>query len=329
MTSQHAYDNSQVQAYKNCPEMFHLQYAYEFDIEKGIYVGLRRAADGEGEHHAGFGSGIHAGLKVHYLGGQFSDVEKAFIKEYPNQLDLKDKAKTPENGIILLKKYINRYREDDQLWRIKEVETTAEFELAPGVRFLVKLDMVVEQQGCHYFVDHKSVKMDSNISLWFWKKFELATAITAYTAYVEQKYGECSGGIINALGCGFNSKAELFDPASDDPSAWEKFANQELKFSKHYGKDMMYASGFKCMFERQIFNRNTDQVAAWREQTVRWIQKIETDRALAVTNGGVQWLRNEGNCAFCSYTDICKVMGDQQIVDGMYKRVNPLEYLEE
>lgn len=336
------YDNSQVQAFKTCPEKYHLQYRYEKN-EQGIWLGLAKPDSTKDDHHLDFGTAVHAGLKVFYLKGGWNDIKAAFEREYPAQLDFSDKAKTPENGLLLLQRYIKRYADQDRHWEVVDVEVAQEFELYPGVFFTVKMDLVIRQQGCLYFLDHKTAKMDGAIDAGYWVQFEPNSAITGYTAFCMQKYGECSGGIINALGLGFRTKPELFD--LDDPmKSWEIYDKQELKFSKYHGKDMMYASGFKSDFQRNIFSRNEAQVAAWREDTLRWIDKIKAEEFAFNTTKGFfqthdapegnrtptkQWTKNEGACRFCNFKEICINVGDEQTIEAMYVKQDNTAYLDE
>lgn len=335
-------DNSQLQQFKGCPESYRLKYRYEKDASTGMYLGLQKA-DGatRNDHHRDWGSAIHAGLKAFYLKRDWSEVTKAFNDGYPVQLDEGDKAKTKENGVLLLERYRRRYEAQDKGIEILDVEVRQEFELYPGVPFVVKIDLVLRQQGCVYFMDHKTTKMDGGIDAGYWTSFEPNSQITAYTAFCIDRYGECSGGIINALGIGYRTKAELFDP-SDETRGWEVYDKQELKFSKFHGKDMMYASGFKCDFQRNIFTRNGSQVMAWKEDTLRWIDKMKAEEYAFQTHRGNgsdptgnnrtaihQWTRNEGQCRFCNFKDICITCGDAQVIEAGYVKVNPLEYLNE
>lgn len=332
------YDNSQLNSFKSCPEKYHLQYRYE-KTPDGKWLGLAKPDATKDDHHKNWGSAIHAGLKTFYLKGGWSDVKRAFEEGYPEQLDFSDKAKTRENGILLLERYIKRYEGQDKHWEILDVEVRQEFELYPGVVYTVKMDLVLRQQGCVYFLDHKTTKMDASIDAGYWTQFEPNSQITGYTAFCIERYGECSGGIINALGIGFRTKPELFDP-EDAAKGWMVYDQQELKHSKYHGKDMFYGSGFKSDFQRNVFSRNSEQVAAWREDTLRWIDKMkaeeysfENSKEFKVMPGSPrtvlnQWTKNESQCRFCNFREVCINVGDSQTVDAMYVKVNPLEYLE-
>lgn len=330
-------DNSQLQQFKNCPESYRLKYRYQKD-ETGAWLGLSKPDATKDDHHKNWGSAIHAGLRVFYLKGGWDDIKAAFQAGYPEQLDFSDKAKTPENGLLLLDRYIRRYKDQDNTWEILDAEVRQEFELYPGVVYTVKMDLVVRQQGCVYFVDHKTTKMDGSIDPGYWTQFEPNSQITGYTAFCTERYGQCSGGIINALGIGYRTKPELFDP-EETGRGWEIYDKQELRFSKYHGKDMMYGSGFKCDLARNVFTRNPSQVAAWREDVLRWNDKMKAEEyafktweSQSTPEGRAvisQWTKNESQCRFCNYREICINVGDQETIDAMYVKVNPFEYLEE
>lgn len=281
------YDNSRLQSFKNCPEQYRLRY-----IE-----GLKKIEESVDEHDKNFGKAIHEGLEAYYKGESEARVHEKFKLAYPEQLSSEDFAKTQENGCILLSAYINHYKEEDKKWTIKAVEVAEEFEIASGVKFVVKIDLVVEKQGCIYFVDHKTTGKPFNWT--YWGQFEPNSQITAYTAYCQAKYGECSGGIINGLQLGHRQKAYKGEPA-----------------------------GFHYSFQRQLFNRNRDQIEDWKWDSIEWINKIEqAKKDYSIASCSV-WPKNEGNCRYCSFKEICISCADPQIIEQLYERVNPNEYLE-
>jgi hypothetical protein len=156
----------------------------------------------------------------------------------------------------------------------------------------VKIDLIVKKQGCVYFVDHKTTGKAFNWT--YWSRFEPNPQITAYTAYCQAKFGECSGGIINAIRFGHRKRAYKGEPA-----------------------------GFYWEFQRQLFNRNRDQVQAWKEDTLRWVKSLEEAKVKASN----VWMKNEGQCGYCSYKEVCISCNDEQIKQQLYERVNPMEYL--
>ncbi len=282
------YDNSQLQTFKDCPEKYRLKY-----IEC-----LKKREEGVDEHDKNFGKAIHSALEAHYKGVSVAEALDAFKRDYPLQLAPEDLAKTQENGLKLIEGYIRHYEREDKAWTIKAVEVADTFEIAPGVPFTVKIDLVVEQQGCIYFVDHKTTGKAFN---WmYWGQFEPNAQITAYTAYCQAKFGECSGGIINALQLGHRQRAYKGEPA-----------------------------GFHFAFQRQLFNRNKAQVASWKIDTLNWVNRIQDMKESVYYGSGLrEWPKNEGQCRFCSFKEVCISVNDDEIKEQLYEKCNPTEYLE-
>lgn len=279
-------DNSQLQTFKDCPERYRLHY-----IE-----GLQKRDEGRDEHDKNFGKAIHSALESYYTNGDIEASKAAFKADYPEQLNVDDNAKTQETGIILIEAYAKHYAQEDKGWEILSVEVKDSFKIQ-DIEFLVKIDLVVKKQGCVYFVDHKTTGKAFN---WmYWSRFEPNPQITAYTAYCQAKYGECSGGIINALRFGHRQRAYKGEPA-----------------------------GFYYEFQRQLFNRNKYQVESWKKDQIKWNKKfaLEVELEKQLSDGGV-WTKNEGQCGYCSYKEVCISCNDLQIKEQLYETVNPMEYL--
>ena len=88
--SEPIYDNSQLQTFKNCPEQYRLKY-----IEQ-----LRKREEGVDEHDKNFGKAIHSGLEAHYQDQDLNVVREVFAKNYPEQLNSEDLAKTQDYTVI-------------------------------------------------------------------------------------------------------------------------------------------------------------------------------------------------------------------------------------
>lgn len=276
------YDNSQLQAFKDCPERYRLKYVQQ----------LRKREEGEESHDRNFGSAIHTGLEGLYKGKSLEESVKEFKLAYPEQLNTEDLAKTQGNGILLLDAYAKHYQEEDKKWKVKAVEVADTFQIAPGVDFTVKIDLIIEQQGCIYFVDHKTTGKAFNWT--YWSKFEPNSQITGYTAYCQSKFGECSGGVINGIKLGFRQNKYKGEPA-----------------------------GFHYEFQRQLFNRNQDQIKAWKQDTLAWISKLEESKL----NDSNVWLKNENQCVYCEYKAICISCADEQIIEQLYEKHDAKGYL--
>ena len=293
--SKGVYDHSSLQAYKNCPESYRLKYVEH----------LKKRVEAEEEHDKNFGRAIHAALELLYKSNKAgkplsrADYHAAFEKEYPVCLDVTDLAKTPESGLLLLDKYAEHYGKEDSEMEILAVEVTDTFPIGKTndgetVEFTVKIDLIVKKQGCVYFMDHKTT--GRSFSWDYWAQFDPNAQITAYAAYCMYKYGECSGGIINALRFGHRQRAYKGEPA-----------------------------GYYQEFQRNIINRNPAQIAAWKGDTINWIQSVRADKVFVPAKES--WGKNEGACRYCSYKEVCLSVNDEQVIEQLYEKTDSMSYL--
>lgn len=285
MSQVQVYDNSQLQAFKNCPESYRLKYIENLH---------KREGEGVQGHHKEFGSAIHAALETYYKGGSQAEALAVFEKAYPDQMDPEDMAKTTQGGRVLLEAYFRHYEREDREDETLAVEVVDTFEIAPGVAFTVKIDRILRKQGCVYWMDHKTTGKSFN---WmYWGQFEPNSQASAYTAYVQSKYGECSGGIINALRFGHRQRAYKGEPA-----------------------------GFYQEFQRQITNRNAGQIEAWKADQVEWIREMQSQRSMKPL--GSSWRKNEGACMWCAFKEVCISVNDEQIIEQLYEKGDAQAYL--
>jgi hypothetical protein len=263
-------------------EMFN-QCPYKYRLAK--VEGLAIRDDEKSQHHLKWGQGIHAGLEAHYKGLPFSEVEAAFRKEYPENLDPEDLAKTVANGVEVLRQYIAFYSVQDQFWEVVGTEVLGQVEIG-GNDADLHIDMIARhrQSGELYFWDHKTSGKEPGAL--YWKSYELSGQLTRYTAYLQEKFGECSGAWINGI--------------------FVKW----LKIKNKYGE----GPGLVVKFQRQMFNRTPQQVAFWRESDEGWM------RMIAQAERDNNWPRALNTlCAYCEFYDLCLASGDQQVKEMLYQ----------
>jgi hypothetical protein len=237
-----------------------LQWRFYWDLN------LRRVDDEGSDHHLRYGHAIHKGLETIYRGGSLREAQDAFLAHYPTQLDLNDKAKTRQNGITALREYVKRWgAEDARNWRVVEIEIRSDDPWS------VKPDLVVEhvQHGGLYLVDHKTTGQYLNYK--YWERFQPNSQITHYLDYGISKYGPIEGFVINAISFRYNERASKNAPQA----------------------------GFWCNFERQTFNRRTEQIEFERQSRAAWIADIERSCEAGF------WRTNTDSCWRCQYKSIC------------------------
>lgn len=266
--------NSSRESFNNCPR----KYKHEQD-------GLQKIVESSDKNHADWGSAIHLGLKTHYDGGSLEDAKKAFLSLYPENLDETNMAKNKDSGLAVIERYIQHYGSIDSVWEILATEEEGSVEFS-GETHDLHVDLIARhRQSCEiYLWDHKTTEKNVNPS--YWMGFELSAQLTRYTVYVKEKYGQCSGAIINNI------------------------AVKHLKIKNKYGE----GPGFVCSFDRQMFNRTPQQIAFWKESEEDWLKLIrfcETENA---------WPKALGKlCSYCSYYELCMASGDDQIKELMYE----------
>ena len=285
----HSYDSSQTQAFKDCPYKYKLTYV----------DGLKRRVDGEVEHDRVYGGALHEGLAQVFRKWELELAQSLFKEAYPIQLDESDKAKTQENGLTLLTDFMVWAKQNYAGYEVVEVEQVGKIDLEGGVVFTVKPDLVLKNKssGEYYAADHKTT--GNSLQASFWNKFDPAAWVTAQSAYVEQKYGSCSGVFVNGISFGYRSRMYKGEPA-----------------------------GFHSNIERQLFNRNPLQISQWKQDALTWIKRIEQAKLEGV------WGKNTESCRWCSFRPICMAEWtpeeDRELIEEMYEvGVNAYAYLED
>lgn len=322
MTQRHSH--SSIATFRSCPLKYKFRYV----------DGLEPRDAASNAHHLVFGSAGHAGLEHIYLvqkhdqeiNSRFSHshddpavlscTQGIFATAYPAQLDPTDRAKTQENGVLMLAQYVHRWREEDRNWRVLSVETL-DLESETGLDAL-KLDLVVEniEHGGIYGVDHKIT--GKALGPWFWDRFNPNSQITSYIDHVQEKYGSCEGFIINGISLQWLDEKKSNDANNvkwfslDDPARpWLAYSRYEERPYRGgpLGKagPRMCAWGLTVAFERMMFNRSRDQVRQERESTRYWIDRMEgAERVLASSGksgfqGFAPYGFNTDACYSCEY----------------------------
>jgi len=141
-----------------------------------------------------FGDAIHRALATLYLGtafdhvqcpcGTFCDFCKArpvqriaaeFLARYPADPDDVRDPRTRLKGLELIAAYLGKWRREP--FRVLAVEVPFEIELADNLKYVGKMDLLVEQEGLVYPVDHKTT---SRTGYLFDAQFKLSVQITGY-----------------------------------------------------------------------------------------------------------------------------------------------------
>ncbi len=302
------YDFSQINTYTSCPRKYYNKYI----------LGLKKIKAEESDIPREFGSAIHKALELRDLHGIDKGL-KWFKDNYQNIFE-SNKIHTTENGIKLLQNYIKWEKFNFSGMETLAVELQDEFKVGDNT-YTVKIDKVMKLNDNIYVIDYKTTQSKSP---WFFNRFDPNMQVSGYCKYVKDKFGDCSGFIPIQMYFGCTKKNALFDVNNQVEA--NKYANNEVKYCKHYKKDMIYASGFNCNFDYQIINRNSEQLDDFVENATEWISFI---KASSNVNA---FPKNESSCMDfkgCEYRDMCKSCDDESVIENLYEGCDPLEYLKE
>lgn len=288
-------DATQLDTYKRCNEMYRLKYG----------LNLRRIEDMEDSYRMFWGIGVHAGLEQKYqknpVSAQIQAMSEAFglpdYEAYP--------LYTRANAEQLLKEYDQYAQKQDVGLEVISTEQVDTVELLPGIGYTVKIDMIVKLNGEFWWIDHKTTQ--SALTDWYWKRYEFDAKGTGYTWYVTNKFGSCSGGIINALRCHWYLKTTTRNKGK---------ANEET-----------IPRGFYWEPQRRRFTRSFEQVVAWKKDTTNWLDKLAED--IGRTGYEQRWLQNDGQCAGCQFNEYCLSGGNDQLLDILYEKHDAKAYLKD
>ena len=275
-------DHTQLSTFLTCPERYKLKFVDQ----------LQKIKEDERDAPRQFGGAIHAALEAHYTNQTDVLSNAVFMTAYPSVLDPNDLARTPANGVILLSAYYQHYALQDSQWKVLAVEQVLESDIGWSSPWQSKHDLIVETQGGIWGVEHKTTAKP--LIEQYWRQFEPNSQLSGQTYALQQKYGQCSGIILNAIKLGHRQRMYRGEPA-----------------------------GFHYEFQRQIFNRTPAQVEDWKQRTLTSLKRLKA------TIASSSWEKNEGACLFCEYRELCLSCDDEQIRSLLYQPCDALAYLKE
>lgn len=277
-------DYSQLQTYQYCPQRYYLKYV----------LGLKKREIDESNIDRAFGESVHNGLASYYKGSDLPAILGAFDEFEDLPPEVGEMHKTKENGKKLLTSYVEHYLPIDKEMEILAVEEKGSIDIS-GINWICKIDTIVRLRGNIYVLEHKTTK---NIRYNYFASYNPNTQVSSYTEYVKQKYGQCSGCIINVLQTGFRQRAYRGEPA-----------------------------GFYSKFQREIVNRTAEQLEDFKENVALWVKRM---------GGEKDYGKNEGAChqfRGCEFKELCLtskgIEVDGEIVDVLYEKGDPFGYLKE
>lgn len=277
-------DNSQLQTFISCPYKYYNKF-----IRK-----IKKVKLDESTMYLNWGKGIHTALEVYYKGGTPAQAIDVFSTTFiPTDGDT---VRTTTHGCLMLQEYFKYYSGTtnelgDKNFKVIQVEYKDSFVIRDSVEWLVKMDLIVENNAGIWVVDHKTT---TKTLYSFISSLTPNMQVSGYTDFVQREMGQCSGFIPNVLCYGFRKKAYKDEPA-----------------------------GFHWIPQRDIVNRTKDQLEDFENQVIYWCEKLTRSLEEMV------WGKNENNCRYCEYKDLCTSCDDENVMNVMYEKVeNPLAYLD-
>jgi hypothetical protein len=231
-------------------------------------------------------------LEAHYKGGDIGAVEAAFTSAFPVNLGGAESSKTIDNGLECLRRYVQYYKEQDKNWKILGTEVLGVIEIG-GEKHDLHIDLVAEnlQGGGIYLWDHKTTGKTPSPT--YWKAFEVSGQLSRYAAFVQNKFGQCSGVLINNI------------------------TFKSLLRKNKYGE----GPGLVLGFERQVFQRTKSQIEFWKRSDVEWMALMAMCKDANAFPKALNRM-----CTYCEFYELCMSCDDPQIRELLYtRRINKQE----
>jgi len=242
-----------------------------------------------------FGQRVHSCLDCYYR-GEALDYDKLWqgFEDLPEEVEVE---KTRANGIRLMEEYVKEYQaRDKQSIEVLGVEEIYKYPISEDIIWLVKIDTAIRQNDNVYSLEHKTTKA---LRYDYFYQFSPNQQITGQVFALNQEFRQCSGVIIDAMEVGFRKRAYKGEPA-----------------------------GFHCKFQREIINRNKEQIEDFKQNVIKSVRRLERTKADGL------WEKNEGACHSyrgCQFKEICLTsIGlklDEEIKEVLYEVRDNKEYL--
>lgn len=274
-------DYSQLQTFIDCPRKYYNRYK----------LGLKKITFDERDISMEWGKQAHKALEIYY---KTKDVNAALDNFKLNYQGLAgDKVKTPANGLNMLQWYFDYQTNNitdlgDKNFEIVAVETIDNI-IIDDIIYHCKIDLILKNNAGYWVVDHKFTQKSLHT---FINKFTPNMQVSGYSAYVTEKYGQCSGFIPNVIFCGYRERVYK----GEQP-------------------------GFYCRFERDIVNRNIEQIEDFKNNVRYWMSK------LSQSENDNYWGKNESQCSMCGFRELCTQCDDSNVRDTLYVKYDPYSYL--
>lgn len=269
------------------------------DVAKCDAAGIARHVlhlRGKGEKVAAdIGNCFHAALEQHFRGAGKGEVLSAFRAEhaklFPGNIQPEEDRFTLANCERILTRYVDVRPAEKFPFEAVEFEKTVGVELAEGITFYAKRDLLVKDRVSRIFAscDHKTTRV---ISDWWSKKFRMTSQMSGYVWATQQLTGSpCGECYVNAI--------EV-----------QKIPDSSRKCAKH---KVAYAEcGIEHInFELLVYGRKQEQIERWKQDAEVIARQFGVLKQAFPAIEYLPFARRNGafsdGCTFCEFSGWCAV----------------------
>jgi hypothetical protein len=279
-------DFTQLQTYINCPRYYFNRY----------HLCLNKLDDEDDTIDFRFGSAYHRAEEEFYKTGDILIAVDMFRSLYVDTLG--EVVKTVDNGVETLRQYAEYFKHNFSEWKFKSLEQRDSVEVG-GVKYLVKIDSVIEWNGQMFVVDRKTTRSKNKVL--YMMSFEPHLQPLGYYYYVSKKYGNCSGFIPNVAFMGHRQRAYKGEP-----------------------------SGFHVEFDYRVVNYAPQDLARFEQMVGYWVSRINNDKEFCGNFSQCHFSKKvDGEQVYkpCPFRDLCLSCNDESVLESKYEVIDPKAYL--
>jgi hypothetical protein len=209
---------------------------------------------------ADMGNVFHAALEEHFRGGSVDNVMFVFEAAYDALIPPGEQPAEPrfakENVLRIMRRYIQVRPLERYPFIPVKFEETVGFEIAPGIVFYVKRDLLVQDKnsGMMYPVDHKTT---GRVTDYWAKRFRMTSQMTGYCWATSQETGKpCLECQVNAIELG-----KL-------PSGTAKCKSHKVPYNE--------CGVEHAKFELLTYSRTPEMIARWKQDAIILANRFRT-----------------------------------------------------
>lgn len=241
-------DSTKLQTYMSCPRRYFYEYVLGWQSEVP-------------NNHLEFGIAWHKAMEVllteGYGSAQVMKAYQAFLDSYrvyyPPETDLLFHPKTPDNALVVLANYANKYNQDLKEFEVLHVEVGGKIAINLEQYLYFRMDAICRDAMCPFALEHKTAG-----SFYMWDmQWPLSIQVGCYTHVLHCLFPEEEKLKVIVNGTSFNKRAK---------KGWEQIAA---------GQKLTVAPPFD--FQRLACPRSRPQMTTWLWTVQYWLDQLAAD----------------------------------------------------